>query len=160
MRCSSRLCFSWAGNMGQGHRGARPWLRVLAGTSPAALHIYWSWILKTVTHQETGRAELLWGEEKVGNEGNLHVAPYGLNRTGLVVEMGSIDSLRQDEINSQVRDPPREPIWEMRLEMGLWHRSKDHSGQEIKLPYRASLAYTPENQSASRCSRWMAQEHL
>lgn len=145
---------------GTGPQRGQTLTKGLAGTSPAALHTYWSWILKKVTHQETGRAELLWGEEKLGNEGNLREVLYCLNKTGLAVEMESIESLRQGEKNSQVQDPPREPIWEMRLEMGLWHRSNVHSGQKIKLPYGASLEYTTENQSASQCSRGTAQEHL
>lgn len=99
----------------------------LAGSSPTALPTYWSWILKKATHQGA-RAGLLQGENKLGNEGNPSAAPHCLNRTGLVVVMGSTDSPRQGEINSQVQDPPREPSQERKLEMGLWHRSKVHWG--------------------------------
>lgn len=75
---------------GTGPQRGQTLTKGLAGTSPAALHTYWSWILKKVTHQETGRAELLWGEEKLGNEGNMREVLYCLNKTGLAVEMSPL----------------------------------------------------------------------
>lgn len=124
----------------------------LPGSSPAALP---TWILNGATHQGAGRAGLLQVEKQLGNEGNLSEAPHCLNRTRLMVAMGSIDSPRPGEIKSQWQHPSRKHIQEGRLKMGSWHRSCP--GQKKKLPCRAGLE---SPQPASQSQEWMALEHL
>lgn len=83
LRCSSRLCFSWARNMEQGHGKARPWLK--AGCLGALLlQCTHQAILNGAIHQGAERAGLFQGEEKLGNEGDLNEAPHCLNRIRLV----------------------------------------------------------------------------